>query len=130
MTIHELADTYLQPYITKGNEIIPRYCPICHGGEHKDRNTFALNIDNKTYNCKRGKCGARGHFTQLCKHFGIEIYDTVPKKYKKPEIKPEKKADEEPGMPAVELSEDQNAEPETLEDDLIQGGEENEPEVL
>ena len=49
----------------KGNEIIPQYCPFCKGGEHKDRETFALNIDTGVYNCKRGKCQEHGHLTNL-----------------------------------------------------------------
>lgn len=90
----ELAQRFLYPYRTNGNEIIPKECPFCHGGQHRDKHTFALNIANKTYNCKRGSCGAQGHFTQLCREFGVqpmEVEYRQPKKiYKKPEKQPHK----------------------------------------
>jgi len=86
----EFARLYLQPYKEKGAEIVPQYCPFCHGGSHRDKYSFALNIEKKTYNCKRGSCGAQGHFTQLCREFGVQTMEyTPPKKtYKKPEKQP------------------------------------------
>ena len=72
MTPLEFADSFLKPYTVKGSEIVPRECPFCHGGDHRDKNTFALNMENQTYNCKRGSCGRQGHFTQLCREFGID----------------------------------------------------------
>ena len=98
MNIHEFADRFLQPYSRKGSELIPEYCPFCHGGSHKDKYSFALNADNKTYNCKRGSCGKQGHFTELCRDFNVEAdrdyngknlsgYTQSAKKYKKPETK-------------------------------------------
>lgn len=72
MTPLEFADSFLKPYTVKGSEIIPKECPFCHGGDHRDKNTFALNLENQTYNCKRGSCGKQGHFTQLCREFGID----------------------------------------------------------
>ena len=67
----EFAQQFLYPYTVKGNEIVPVVCPFCHGGSHRDKHTFALNTEKQTYNCKRGSCGVQGHFTQLCKEFGI-----------------------------------------------------------
>jgi len=96
----EFARSFLVPYKTEGDEIIPRYCPFCGGGEHRDRDTFALNYRNHTYNCKRGKCQERGHFSQLCKRFGVEmdvdetyLTPVVRREYKRPEVKPEPATD-------------------------------------
>ncbi len=96
MNIYDFARSHLSPYKTKGSEIIPHKCPYCHGGKHGDKETFALNIDKKTFNCKRGSCGKDGNFYQLCQDFGekadmenMEMYKKE-KKYKKPQtsIKP------------------------------------------
>jgi len=88
----EFAQRFLHPYRTKGDEIVPTHCPYCHGGSHGDKYTFALNVEKKTYNCKRGSCGAQGHFTQLCQEFGVQPardnYIPPRKAYKKPEQKP------------------------------------------
>lgn len=84
MTAREFADVYLQPYKAKGGELIPLLCPFCHGGENRDKNTFALNEVNGTYNCKRGSCGKQGNFAQLLRAFGIDGGN----KYKRPEKTP------------------------------------------
>ena len=87
------ADKYLRPYKVKGNEITPELCPICHGGDHKDKYSFALNDENGTFNCKRGSCGKQGNFWQLCKDFNEqsdrqEVDNTYRAKiYKKPTTK-------------------------------------------
>lgn len=92
MNVNDFARRYLQPYKMKGDEIIPRVCPFCKGGAHRDKESFALNTIKQTYNCKRGGCAVQGHFTQLCKEFGetadrentFEVYK--PRKvYKRPE---------------------------------------------
>lgn len=91
MTAIELANRYLQPYKRRGDEIIPKLCPFCKGGEHhKDTETFALNIAKGTYNCKRGKCGAVGTLRELHKYFGepyegdFEWRSRPPKTFRKP----------------------------------------------
>lgn len=97
MTPVEFARKHLGQYKIKGNEIIPTYCPFCHGGQHKDKDTFALNIDKGTYNCKRGKCGVAGSFSQLCREFGetpvrqnLEVFYRRQYRYVEPktEVKP------------------------------------------
>lgn len=96
LTPMDFARQFLQPYSVKGSEIIPAHCPICHGGKSRDKYTFALNYENKTFNCKRGSCGQQGHFTELCSMFGVEPdrtderseYIPPPQKYEPPKIKP------------------------------------------
>lgn len=87
----DFARRYFGDFKQHGNEIIPTYCIFCHGGTHKDKFSFALNVDKLTYNCKRGSCGKQGHFSQLCKEFGESYADNnyemrkPPKKsFKKP----------------------------------------------
>lgn len=75
MNEFEFADRYFGEYKIKGAEIIPALCPRCGGGGHRDKNTFALNTENHTFNCRRGSCGISGHFSELCREFG-ESADT------------------------------------------------------
>jgi twinkle protein len=99
MTPEEFSSKYLYPFITKGPEIIAELCPFCHGGDRHDKKTFALNVEKKTYNCKRGSCGAAGTFGQLLEHFGEHKYETRQqvKHYKAPQtqIRPAPKPVEE-----------------------------------
>ena len=74
-SIIDFADKHLQPYELKKKgdgteEIIPEYCPFCHGGAHGDKKSFALSVDYGVYVCKRGSCGQRGRFDALFEHFG------------------------------------------------------------
>lgn len=88
MNEYEYASRYLGQYTVHGSEIIPVLCPFCGGGEHRDKNTFALNFDNHTYNCKRGSCGVSGHFSELLREKGETFTDSY---YNgKPYIKPKK----------------------------------------
>lgn len=92
MTPFEFANRYLQPYKTKGDEIIPALCPYCKGGKSGDKWTFALNTVNLTFNCRRGSCGKQGHFSQLCRDFGEEYHGAEriqahKRTYKKPQTK-------------------------------------------
>ena len=64
------ADRHLEPYIIREDELIPDFCLICHGGDNRDRYTFALNLTQGVYVCKRGSCGARGRFEELARRFG------------------------------------------------------------
>lgn len=85
------AGRHLGEYRIKGDEIQPKFCPYCQGGQNNDKYTFALNYQNHTFNCLRGSCGRSGHFSQLCKDFGetsMEKPYTPPVKrdYKKPSV--------------------------------------------
>lgn len=33
----DFAGRYLGDFKQHGNEIIPTYCPFCHGGTHRDK---------------------------------------------------------------------------------------------
>ena len=92
----EFARKYLGEWKQKGDEIVPKLCPFCQGGSHHDKDSFALNVSNLTYNCKRGTCGKKGHFSQLCKEYGekpesdwrnFEMKKPPKKIYKMPETK-------------------------------------------
>lgn len=99
MDVFEFANRHLGQWKQRGGEIVPRYCPYCHGGTHKDKESFALNINKLTFNCRRGSCGRSGTFQQLCRDFGEKAdaeleweknnnfeYKKQPEKvYKKPE---------------------------------------------
>ena len=101
LTPHDFARRHLTPYKVKGGEIVPDLCPFCHGGTHRDKETFALNTESGAYNCRRGSCGAQGSFRQLCREFGEEmqqderersrgrVREAAKKAYKRPETKPQ-----------------------------------------
>ena len=81
-SIIEFADKHLTPYELrrKGDgteEIIPDYCPICHGGTHGDKKTFALSVDYGVFVCKRGSCGQRGRFQNLFELFGEKPDESI-----------------------------------------------------
>ena len=65
--IIDFANKHLQPYrfSRSSREISPMYCPICHGGQNKDRNTFFMNIDSGLACCKRGTCDWKGSIAML-----------------------------------------------------------------
>ena len=50
------ADHHLAPYVIRNDELVPDFCPICRGGENGDKHTFALNLNEGVYVCKRGTC--------------------------------------------------------------------------
>ena len=66
----DFADAHLGEYQVKGDEVIPKYCPYCKGGQNGDINTFALNTESLAYNCKRGTCGANGAYHHLLRDWG------------------------------------------------------------
>lgn len=53
----------------KGDELIFKYCPYCHGGESHDKKTFAINLTTGAWNCQRGSCGRRGNMITLNEDF-------------------------------------------------------------
>jgi twinkle protein len=68
----------------KGNELQFKFCPYCEGGEHKDKETFSINLESGAFKCMRASCGRQGHFVELARDFNFLLYLDVPKKnYKK-----------------------------------------------
>ena len=63
----------------KGAEIIPKLCPYCHGGAHGDKNTFALNTENHTFNCQRAAAGNRGTSRGFCETLGSSPTEYIPR---------------------------------------------------
>lgn len=82
----------LGEYKEKNGEIIPKHCPFCEGGQHHDKETFAINAETGAYNCKRGSCGESGSIKQLCDYLGSDFKQTTYfREYRKPKktyIKP------------------------------------------
>ena len=76
----------------KGNELFFKYCPQCHGGNNKDRDTFSINLQNGAFKCFRSSCNYHGHFVELARDFGFRLDDGQHKKYRKlPQVKLESK---------------------------------------
>ncbi len=70
MTVQDFADKYLSPYKRRGKEIVPQLCPFCHGGQHGDKWTFAINEESGLFKCQRGSCNASGTFRDILGVYG------------------------------------------------------------
>ena len=73
----DFAEKYFGEYKIKTSgqdeKLIPRLCPLCHGGSSgKDKDTFCLFLNNGTFVCKRGSCGRHGRFEELAKELSGE----------------------------------------------------------
>lgn len=55
----------------RGDELQLRECPYCHA-QH-DQWTFAINVTNGTFNCKRSSCSVKGNMITLAKDFGFSL---------------------------------------------------------
>ncbi len=100
----QFADRYLSPYRIKGKEINPQICPYCHGGRHRDKHTFFLNIEKHVFSCHRGSCGATGTFSELAKLYN-ERADYIIDMYKERfDLLDQKKEYKKPAMKLVKLS--------------------------
>jgi len=69
MTPRQFADKHLNDFKIKRGEIIPKRCPFCNPTKRDNFHTFAIDLDSGAYNCKRGKCGAKGSFRDLLEEF-------------------------------------------------------------
>ena len=77
------ADRHLQPYRLRHGEIIAQKCPFCNGGDGGDDETFYVSCQTGQYYCHRGKCGARGGWVSLLRHFGEAAnINSIAKQYK------------------------------------------------
>lgn len=82
--IFGLADVLNAETSLKGDELNFKICPYCHGGEHRDEETFSINLENGAFKCLRQKCNAHGHFVELARDFkfDLDFGDGQAKKYK------------------------------------------------
>ena len=56
-----------------GDELVFAYCPYCRGGQHKDRETFSINLKTGQFECKRSSCGAHGNMITLARDFDFSL---------------------------------------------------------
>lgn len=56
----------------KSDELVFDKCPYCKE-QTKDKNTFAINLRNGLFNCKRAKCGIRGNMITLSRDFNFSL---------------------------------------------------------
>lgn len=69
--------------IPKGENLRFTCCPYCHGGERrKDKDTFAINLKNGQFNCKRASCGVQGNMITLAKDFDFSLGNDVDEYYR------------------------------------------------
>ena len=75
-----------------GDELQFKYCPLCNGGQNKDKYTFAVNVKSGKFKCMRASCGEQGGFTTLAKKVGFPLdfgtKEPLTKAYKKLPQKP------------------------------------------
>lgn len=69
------------PASPRGKELKFTKCPYC-GQNTDDKNTFAINLDNGTFNCLRATCGAKGNMITLSRDFGFSLGNEVDEYYK------------------------------------------------
>lgn len=92
MDVMEFARSHLHDYRTRGEQVVAKYCPFCHGGENREQYSFAIHAKTGAYICHRAsKCGARGTFTHLCKLFNEKSDEQIEWERNKPEQKKEYK---------------------------------------
>ena len=88
------ADKHLGNYIIHGEELVPESCPYCNGGDSGDQKTFYVSLRTGQYCCHRGKCGVRGGWISLLKHFGeAPKINSVSKQFKPLTLIPEPRTD-------------------------------------
>lgn len=87
--IYGFANSAGAEYREKGNELLFKYCPYCHGGQNNDKNTFSINMEKGTFKCFRASCGMQGHFVELCRDMGYPLdFGNEVRQYRKLPQKP------------------------------------------
>lgn len=66
----------------KGDELEFRYCPYCHGGDHRNEWTFSINLEKGVFKCLRASCERQGHFVELCRDKDYRLDFEPPKIYR------------------------------------------------
>lgn len=68
------------PAKRRGDELVLRKCPYC-GDTTKDTYTFSINSKTGQFQCKRGKCNAKGNMLTLARDFDFRISEAVSRYY-------------------------------------------------
>lgn len=67
----------------KGNELFFKFCPKCHGGENRDKDTFSINLKTGLFKCFRASCDYHGHFVELARDFDYDLGFSEKRVYRK-----------------------------------------------
>lgn len=65
----------------KGDELAFTLCPLCHGGQKRDKNTFSINLRNGKCKCQRASCSYKGNMITLARDFGFQLNEDVSRYY-------------------------------------------------
>lgn len=71
-----------------GDELFFRYCPKCHGGGSRDKDTFSINLKSGVFKCFRASCDYHGHFVELARDFDYDLGFGEKRVYRKLPQKP------------------------------------------
>lgn len=66
----------------KGRELHFMDCPYCHGGGHKDKYSFSINLDTGQFKCLRATCGVTGNMLTLSRDFDFSLGSNVDEYYR------------------------------------------------
>ena len=67
-----------EPARQHGDELkFTRFCPYCHGGDKKDKNTFSINLSTGQFKCLRESCGVTGNMISLARDFDFSLGQQV-----------------------------------------------------
>ena len=91
----------------RGDELMFRECPYCHGRGKGNEYKFSINLKTGLYKCMRASCGAHGNMIDIARDFGFDLGNGFeyyqPRKVFREFKRPEKKI--EPKSAAVEYLE-------------------------
>lgn len=72
----------------RNGQVITKSCPFCNGGDSgADEWTFAVNLYNGAFNCKRGSCSVKGGLSDLAAHFGEHVTRSADERISMPQKK-------------------------------------------
>lgn len=57
-------------------------CPYCHGGEHRDKDTFSINLRTGQFKCMRASCGVHGNMITLSRDFDFSLGNQIDEYYR------------------------------------------------
>lgn len=72
---YKILDSVGAEYHIHGTELDVTECPICHGGQSRDKHTFSINTETGLCNCLRGSCGFKGNLIQLARELDYPLLD-------------------------------------------------------